>query len=366
MRLLIIDHYYDRFLDDFYRRHPETARMSYQEHLACLMKERFSTSDAYSHYFRQNGWEAGDVIANSGRLQTQWARENGVRVFRLPNIAANAVNVLFARDWRFKVLLAQAAKAKPDVILIQEQSILTDDVTAELKKISRLVICQIASPLVKRRSYRSIDFALTCAPAIAKLLREKGLEVELLNLGFDKRVLAEIGMLERKIAISFVGGVSRHHKERIVLLEALSRELPLEWFGYGENILPASSPLRKAWRGNVWGLELYRILSSSWMTFNSHIDIAGEYANNMRLFEATGTGTCLLTDWKKNIGEFFEADKEIVTYRSAGELVEKARSLLSRREECRKIGEAGQDRTLRFHGYDERIRELCGILKRYL
>ena len=32
----------------------------------------------------------------------------------------------------------------------------------------------------------------------------------------------------------------------------------------------------------------------------------------MRLFEATGCGTLLITDWKENIEDFFKIDKEIV------------------------------------------------------
>jgi len=366
VKILIVDHYYDRFLGEFYRRHPEVHAMDYSRHLACLMAERFSTSDTYSWHFRQNGWEAEEIIANDGHLQAKWAKENGCRVLPLPNLAANALNLVFSRDWRFKVLLAQVRKAMPDVVLIQEQSILTDEVVEALKKISWLVVCQIASPLLKRRDYRHLDFILSCAPAIVRTFREQGLKVEHWNLGFDRRVLENLGPVEKKIDLSFVGGISRHHSNRILLLEALSSTFPLEWFGYGENLLKPSSPLKKCWMGSAWGLDVYRILAASRMTFNSHIGIAGEYANNMRLFEATGSGACLVTDWKKNLCDFFEPDKEVVTYGSEGELLEKIRFLREHPMECRSIGEAGQKRTLACHGYDARIRELIGILEGYL
>ena len=57
------------------------------------------------------------------------------------------------------------------------------------------------------------------------------------------------------------------------------------------------------------------------MTLNHHIDVAEAYAGNLRLFEATGVGTLLVTDWKKNLHEMFEAGKEVVTYRTPEECV---------------------------------------------
>ena len=44
--------------------------------------------------------------------------------------------------------------------------------------------------------------------------------------------------------------------------------------------------------------------------------MAKSYANNMRLYEATGVGALLVTDWKENLGEMFEPGKEVVAYRS--------------------------------------------------
>ena len=42
----------------------------------------------------------------------------------------------------------------------------------------------------------------------------------------------------------------------------------------------------------------------------------------IRLFESTGLGSCLLTDYKNNLTEFFSTD-EIITYRNNDEAVEK-------------------------------------------
>ncbi len=97
----------------------------------------------------------------------------------------------------------------------------------------------------------------------------------------------------------------------------------------------------------MFAREYLLVLARSRLVFNQHIDVAGEYAANLRLYEATGLGACLVTDWKKNLGELFELDREVVAYRSADECLERATWLLDHHDEARKIGEAGQRRTLR-------------------
>jgi spore maturation protein CgeB len=101
-------------------------------------------------------------------------------------------------------------------------------------------------------------------------------------------------------------------------------------------------------------MEMYRTVATSLVTFNVHVDAAGDYVGNIRMYEATGVGTCMLTDWKKDLSEFFEIDKEVVSYSSADEAVEKARWLAQHPEECLAIGRAAQRRVLRDHTYRQR------------
>jgi spore maturation protein CgeB len=86
----------------------------------------------------------------------------------------------------------------------------------------------------------------------------------------------------------------------------------------------------------------------------------------MRLFEATGVGTCLITDWKDNLHDLFEPDREVVTYRSPQECVEKVKWLLEHPQEREAIAQAGQARTLKDHTFDQRAIELDYIIRREL
>jgi len=110
---------------------------------------------------------------------------------------------------------------------------------------------------------------------------------------------------------------------------------------------------------------MFQVLRDSRITLNHHGDVA-PYANNMRLYEATGVGALLITDWKENLIEMFEPGKEVVAYRTTEECVEMVKYYLEREEERKAIASAGQERILREHTYYQRTKELVEILQKYI
>jgi len=90
------------------------------------------------------------------------------------------------------------------------------------------------------------------------------------------------------------------------------------------------------------------------------------YANNIRLYEATGMGALLMPDWKENLHEMFEPGKEVVVYRSSDECVELIHYYLDHKNEREAIVRAGQEHTMREHIYYQRSEELVDIVGRYL
>jgi hypothetical protein len=184
-------------------------------------------------------------------------------------------------------------------------------------------------------------------------------------LGFDPAVLARLNDETHRFDVSFVGSLAAVHQSRIDWLEKVCRACQaLVWTDDG-NRLPNDSPIRPRIRGKAWGLAMYRILRGSKITLNHHGSIP-PFANNMRLYEATGVGTLLITDWKENLAEMFEPEREVVTYRGVEECVEKIRYYLSHDSERQSIAAAGQRRTLQDHTYSTRMQELVAIAGRYL
>ncbi len=373
MKILIVDTYYPAFLTRFYAQQNGLAEADYQSQLQALLNACFGTSDFYSRHLNALGCEAQDLVVNCVPLQQAWALANNVplsqlalkvphRLFRVPVLGKLLADLPGLLD----VAVAQIKTAKPDVLYCQDLSFFPNEVLIELKKHVRLIVGQIACPLPPESFLKGYDLILTSFPHFVKRMRTLGIDSEYFRIGFDERLLARLGQVEKNIDFSFVGGISRHHGGAIPLLEHLVEHTNISIWGYGADKLPKSSPICKCHGGEVWGMDMYRALARSRITLNRHINVAENNANNMRLYEATGVGTMLLTDHKDNLHELFDIGREVVTYSSKEEAAELVSYYLVHPEEASKIARAGQARTLREHTYAHRMQELIPILKRYI
>jgi spore maturation protein CgeB len=117
-----------------------------------------------------------------------------------------------------------------------------------------------------------------------------------------------------------------------------------------------------------YGRALYNILKNSQISINIHGQVDANYgqakfaAGNIRLFEATGCGACLLTDQLPHLEEFFEPDKEIVTFANRQEAIEKTRFLMDSPLERESIARAGHARAWKDYGSKTRAKQFCEIL----
>lgn len=356
MRVLIVDTCYPPFLESHYRVNPALADASYEQQWRALMDTQFGTADAYSHYLRALGHEAEEVVVNCGPLQAAWAREHG--------LGRRARNL-----WRGpsseQIFTAQARAFQPDVVYVQNLSVLPPHVLRSLG--ARLVVGQIASEPPAAAQLSAFDLILTSFPHFVPRFRESGIASEYLRIGFDPRVLDRLGPCERDLGVVFVGSLGRRqHGTGNEVVDALARAHAIDVWGTGIDDWPADSALRAAYRGEAWGIEMFRLFARAKVVVNRHIDVAGDYANNMRLYEATGVGSLLVTDAKRNLGELFVPGQEVVVYRDADELVDSVAWYLDHPDERTAIAHAGQQRTLAEHGYDRRMAELVTILEAHL
>jgi spore maturation protein CgeB len=356
MRLLIVDTCYPAFLDSHYAERPALSDASYDVQWRALMDRFFGTCDSYSHFLGELGHQAHEVVFNCKPLQRAWAREHGVR-------PKKRLGLLPARP----LVLAQAEEFRPDVVYIQDLRALGPEGLRALRARSRLLVGQIASEPPPDKQLAPFDLLLTSLPHFVARFRAKGFASEYLRIGFDPRVLTHVQTTARSEDAVFVGTLARtQHGRGNEVLDRAAQQAPIAFWGRNPDGWPADAAIRRRYRGEAWGLDMYRILAGSKIGLNRHIDVAEDYANNMRLYEATGVGTLLITDAKRNLAELFEPDEEVVTYSSEDELVEKIRHYLADDAERSKIARAGQERTLRDHTYAHRMRELVSILERFL
>jgi spore maturation protein CgeB len=237
---------------------------------------------------------------------------------------------------------------------------------AALRRSNALVAGQIASAAPPDQRLRMFDLLLTSFPHYVERFERAGVAAEYFRIGFDPRVLEQVSDISTEHDVVFVGALNgiRHRRGNRPIAYA-ARKLTLDVWGYDLRGRTPWSPLRARYRGEAWGIDMFRILASSRIVLNRHITDARQYANNMRLYEATGVGSLLVTDAKENLADLFEPGREVVTYRSGHELVAQVRRYQADEDARREIAAAGQARTLRDHTYAVRMSELAEILERH-
>lgn len=371
LKFLIVNADYTDFLSHLYAQHPGLARRSYQEQIQVRADSLFGSADFYSSNLRKLGHEAWDIRVNNEFVQRAWAREHNISAspsyvwrFRLRRGVLPWLYQVKVRRWLTDILAAQIKYFQPDILLNLAMDSISSQFWKEFKSDIRLLVGQIAAPLPEGEDWSCYDLVISSLDNFVEFFQRQGIPSERHRLGFEPRVLDRLDQPNKSIPVSFVGGLSRAHVERVTMLENLCRRVDLRIWGMIDASLPTS--LRRCYQGPAWGYDVYRILHDSKLTLNEHGKWAGPYANNLRLYEATGVGTLLVTDWKTNLHEMFEPGKELVTFRSAEECVEVVQYYLEHSAERECIAKAGQQRTLRDHTYYQRMQELVHLLGKYI
>jgi hypothetical protein len=391
VRILILNADYPRFLAWLYRRAPGLENEPYAAQMAARNASLFGVADFYSRNFASLGHVAADIHVNNPWMQAAWAREHGLAVTEPPPPGAPA-----ARDavpgWLqraaapFKpmlrplarkvglsprldaeaenILLAQIEEFKPDLVLNQDLFHVDTRLARRIKEIGRpILVGQVGISPSRGEDWSVYDLMISQMAAVADFFRAHGTRAEVVHLAFEPGILDVLPPPPpRELDVTFVGAVSVDHQLRVAQLEAVARRYDLKLFGSGLHSLPASSPLHRCYQGEVWGVEMYQALRASRVTLNSHIDAAGAEAGNMRLFEATGVGCFLLTDFKDNLHTLFEPETEVAVWRSVDDCLAKIERYLGDGEQRTIIASRGQARTLERHTYRRRVEQILRML----
>jgi spore maturation protein CgeB len=359
-KLLKASFYYSGVITELYKDKPYLSTMSYSKQYEVMQNLNFAWSDSWKIELEKTGrYHVEEIVTNNEVLQKQWAKENHI------NYSDS--------EWALSILEAQILNYQPTILFILDYINIP---TAFIRKIKKkcpsikLTMSWDGVGLNDKNIFSAYDLILSCIPTTCDYYGNNGFKSYYMTYFFDNRILPKLDLKNKKHDFSFVGSLSTwnglHHK-RLNLIKNLVCKTPLKiWspdkpehgkfykYPQRKRLLNANFKefwqiynLGKSWQGTAYGLDMYQILSNSKITFNCHGDIVPNFAANIRLWEATGVGTCLITDWKENLTDFFEIDKEIVTYKNLGECVEKVKFLLSHDSIRQSIAEAGQKRTLR-------------------
>jgi spore maturation protein CgeB len=94
--------------------------------------------------------------------------------------------------------------------------------------------------------------------------------------------------------------------------------------------------------------------------YSSLSDLAGHSTEQIkgRNFEVPGTGGFLLTQHAAHLEDYYEPGREVVSFHSTAEMIEKVRYYLTHDAERTAIAETGYRRTLRDHTYQQRFQDI--------
>jgi ubiquinone/menaquinone biosynthesis C-methylase UbiE len=342
---------YDAFIDSHYRNNPALLSANYEQQLQAINRTFFGDSDFYSRGLIASGLQATDLVVNCGQIQNCWAAAHGTS------------------QTGFDLVARQIQHIRPNVIYVQDMAGTPPELLSFCKNLGILVVGQIACAISPNIRFELYDIIFSSFPHFVDAFREHGLTAYYQPLAFDARILEALPHTpydNRDIPCSFIGGISGFHQNGGALLEELAQKTSIKIWGYGIENVPSDSAVAARHQGEAWGQNMFSLLGRSRITINRHSEAAGNNANNMRLFEATGCGALLITDYKDNLSELFDIGKEIVAYRSPDECVALINHYSRYPKEAEKIARAGQKRTLQEHSYMNRMQKTGEIITRHV
>lgn len=415
---------YTRAIQKLYDRDPTLCRLEYSQQQRRIFEQCCVYSDGFSRAMNGLGNEAHEILFDFEPLQKAWARDNGFSYSQDNwqfDIAAGQLRAIRPDVVYFqgssKIFFELGPYIKQQLGFIKGV-FLCSGFPGKHSDLSWLDGAFVAAPYllepyVKQGieahvSYHAFDERILSKVGVAndrdheftfvgssgfgvhrghnerfwmlvKLMKETPLQVwveeQLGQRELTRRLLKEAGCRDDidKVSTYMLGLTFRPKTvEELVsiwpqfmahLQDAVEKKIPRQE-GFG--IMPLEELFPDRCHKPVFGLDMYRVLQSSQLTFNKHTTVGGGEVGTMRLFEACGIGTCMISDDGKNMGDIFERDSEIVVYNCFEECVEKVKYLLGHDELRRQIAAAGQQRVLREHTVARRCRHIDGYIQKIL
>ncbi|WP_196607053.1 glycosyltransferase [Pectinatus frisingensis] len=397
MKILILSELYQDAVVDFKKKLDGNVDISYDEKKSILEDLGYAyDKSGICDALNESGYCADYIIINVEDLQKTWVKEN------LPQ------NTYISFEG---IIIKQIKVFNPDVLWYDlDNENLLKSIREKCPWI-KLFIGWSGSAIAKSNHWKYIDVVLSCAQESVDFFIKNGLAAAQIHHAFNPKILKNLNSNLKNKELVFIGQLVRNsefHLKReyllIQLLDVINIDIysPSANIGYvdigkyllkksiyemtrllkfdnrqneshllnrvlGWNglIAPVNIKLKKYLKKPVFGQKMFDILHSSGVVLNIHADSSPKYASNMRIFETTGVGSCLVTDWRENVNELFSTD-EIITYVSIEDCIDKIKWLEKHPEECGRIALAGQKRCLKDHLYKNRVDKLIKTIYKYI
>jgi len=387
LKIAFLTSIYPKHAEEIYEQHPELSKKSSYEQMEFIRWHALSSYVRWFELLEEKGYQTCSFNHNLPDVALAWAKEN-----RFQTKTSNRI---------MEIGKEKIIRFKPDIIFcFAPPSYLSNNYLHEI--VVSLVnkpklIAWYGANIGDEKIFNFFDLTLSNSKHLVKRLRNKGIKSDFLGHSFDPIILKKIEIPSKRInRVSFFGNLdltTRDFNERTRLLEKVFDEtgkldvygqfsifsnqqrikykilesrsnlcrivnkvLPINKVGYWANPsnlptppLALSRNFERKIKKPLYGHGMLGKLSSYKIALNYHNQHTGDNACNMRLFEATGVGCALLTDYKSDLSDYFEDETEVYSYKNIQELNEKLAYLCNNPLDAELIGNNAKKRVLKSH-----------------
>ena len=399
MKIAFLSSIYPAHAEKIYLENPKLFQKSSDEQIEFIRWHALSSFVRWNELLENQGFQTSGFNLNLPEVALAWAKENNFETKASDNI--------------LEIGLERIRQFKPDIVfslapLNYLKNNFLNELIGSLSKKPKLIAWYGANA-GEEEIFRYFDLTLSNSKHLVNSLKKKDIQADFLQHSFDPIVLDKIKIPKERINRgAFFGNLelTADFRKRTNFLEKVSIKTRLldvhatvkvptfterfKYFGIKSRYLTSKkiNPIISTNRLSKWadpkilppspwnlskkfirgikepcyGKSMLESLASYDFAINYHNKHTGNYACNMRLFESTGLGCTLLTDYKNDLNDYFEIGTEILSYKSADEACEKIEYLYKNPSLSRKISYAGQKKCLECFNTQNQIKILSDIL----
>ncbi len=351
LRVMQVHTLYVQYTKGLYARNPFLDKTPFSMQMQTFVRDAYSAIHMLSPYMVD--CETLLVMSNCVQMQRAWLSEHNLAWPQSDN-------------WQKDIVRLQIEHFKPDVLYFTDPISFDASFLDTLSFTPPCILGWRAADIPSQTDWSGFDAILSGLPKLLALAKTLGAyDGIMFHPGMPTWIKHEISNTPHEVDVVFVGSLNAgQHVRRFELLQEIAKSATKYGFSLEMYLLCPTdiitSEMRPYVNPAVFGIDMHRILRRGRIVVDDRawhgmilpdgtkvLDLGGEDTSNMRIFEGTGGGSMVLTEYLKGISRYFEMDKEIVTYENHAEAVEKILYYLKHEDERAAIAKAGQERCLK-------------------
>ena len=369
LRLLHIHTFYPQSLESLYEAFPPLKSSSFSAQTQAILDAGFSAAHIFTPYLSDLGYDSTFIVANNPYSQVKWLKEN---------------NIPLGPDEQtlHHILRKQIEHYRPDVLYFCDTIQFDTRFLSTLNHQAGLVMGWRGAEVSDKTDWSAYDVILSGLPRLLEVAKELGAkETAFFFPGYPTRINPVLETIRERYDVVFAGSCTpRQHHERNAYLNHVARYAVSPSGAYScafylngevKKLPPVVQEYAHLPR---FGLDMHKVLKSGRIVLDARgkinffkgdqtHDLAGPDTVNMRLFEAIGGGSFLLTEYTENLNRYFKPGVELETFKTKEELVDKIQYYLLRPDERAEIARRGQERCMKEYNMEERARAFDRIIR---